>query len=109
MSSSVGRATTGAVAPPGAEAITVGAATGAVGGGSTGRDGGRDGSLAGDTTGRVARATTTGGGGVTTNNVWPTNGSDALWGYDCITSYNATGAYKKAPINNQGLTMYFVR
>ena len=50
-----------------------------------------------------------GGGGVTTNNVWPTNGSDALWGYDCITSYNATGAYKKAPINNQGLTMYFVR
>ncbi|MFO0756540.1 MAG: fibrinogen-like YCDxxxxGGGW domain-containing protein [Byssovorax sp.] len=50
-----------------------------------------------------------GGGGVTTNNVWPTNGSDALWGYNCISSYSPTGAYKKGAINNQGLTMYFVR
>ncbi len=50
-----------------------------------------------------------GGGGVTTNNVWPTNGSDPLWGYNCISSYNPTGAYKNGTLTNQGLTMYFVR
>jgi hypothetical protein len=50
-----------------------------------------------------------GGGGVTTNNVWPTNGSDPLWGFNCISSYNPTGSYKLAPQNQLGLYMYFVR
>ncbi len=50
-----------------------------------------------------------GGGGVTTNNVWPQNGSDALWGYNCVSSYSPTGAYKSSPIPNQGLHAYYVR
>ena len=50
-----------------------------------------------------------GGGGVTTNNAWPQNSSDGLWGYNCITAYAPTGAYKTAPINNQGLHAYYVR
>ena len=50
-----------------------------------------------------------GGGGVTTNNAWPTNGSDALWGYNCISSYSPTGAYKGSPIGNLGEHSYWVR
>ncbi len=50
-----------------------------------------------------------GGGGVTTNNVWPTNGSDALWGYNCISSYSPTGAYKGSAIGNLGEHSYWVR
>ena len=50
-----------------------------------------------------------GGGGVTTNNSWPTNGGDTMWGYNCISSYSPTGAYKSAAINNQGLHAYYVR
>ena len=50
-----------------------------------------------------------GGGGVTTNNVWPANGSDGLWGYNCISSYSPTGAYKHGAIPNQGLHAYYVR
>jgi UDP-3-O-[3-hydroxymyristoyl] glucosamine N-acyltransferase len=50
-----------------------------------------------------------GGGGVTTNNVWPTNGSDPLWGYNCISSYSPTGAYKGSAIGNLGEHSYWVR
>jgi hypothetical protein len=50
-----------------------------------------------------------GGGGVTTNNSWPTNGGDGLWGYNCISSYSPTGAYKGSPITNQGEHSYWVR
>jgi len=50
-----------------------------------------------------------GGGGVTTNNAWPADASDTLWGYNCISSYSPTGAYKQGPIGNQGLHAYYVR
>ncbi|PKN54663.1 MAG: hypothetical protein CVU56_25400 [Deltaproteobacteria bacterium HGW-Deltaproteobacteria-14] len=50
-----------------------------------------------------------GGGGVTTNNSWPTNGGDTMWGYNCISSYSPTGAYKNSAIHNQGLHAYYVR
>ena len=50
-----------------------------------------------------------GGGGVTTDNAWPMNGSDSLWGYNCISSYSPTGAYKQSGIPNQGLHAYYVR
>ena len=50
-----------------------------------------------------------GGGGVTTNNAWPANASDSLWGYNCISSYSPTGAYKFSAIGNQGEHSYWVR
>lgn len=50
-----------------------------------------------------------GGGGVTTNNVWPANCSDSLWGCNCISSYSPTGAYKRSGITNQGEHSYWVR
>lgn len=50
-----------------------------------------------------------GGGGITTNNAWPQNGSDALWGHNCISSYSPTGAYQFGQIPNQGLHAYYVR
>ncbi len=52
-----------------------------------------------------------GGGGITTNNQWPRNASDSLWGYNCISSYhrNGSGAYKQSPIPSQGLYAYYVR
>ncbi len=50
-----------------------------------------------------------GGGGVTTNTAWPQNGSDTLWGHNCISSYSPTGAYKLGAIPNQGLHAYWVR
>ncbi len=50
-----------------------------------------------------------GGGGVTTNNIWPEDGSDAVWGHNCISSYSPTGAYQKGSIPNKGLHAYYVR
>lgn len=48
------------------------------------------------------------GGGVTTNNVWPTNQSDALWGYNCILWPNQ-GIYKKSAGSAQVLYAMYVR
>ena len=48
------------------------------------------------------------GGNITTNNAWPTNASDSLWGYNCVL-WPRQGIYKQGPGNAAGLYAMYVR